>query len=383
MKRLLIVLAVLALLLGAAVPTLAETTLLSWNGFELQIQGYSVREGDDYDSALRLNVRAINNTGHCIWLHAENAMVDGTSVYTAGVSGISVGADMTDFMLFKPNKDNAVGGDGAIRTGSQIDMTLILDDNDSYDELYRQDVHINLNSLTSGGGQNGSSPASTYTGGSYANTAPAYRPSSTDYKTLKKGSKGQAVRDLQQRLTDLGYLNDRVDGVFGQNTTTAVRSFLSQHGMDIGNEATPAMQELLYSDRAQYYVEPYLPLMIGPTYKQETPQQTGIDNTGMMNILLVNRSSTRGIRGYVLSYYQTDMYGTRIDPYGIGLTHFEFEEMNYIEPGYYKDAFTFTIERYYNTYAVYVGVQKVVFDDGEVHEVGIDDVVYYECAIQR
>ena len=140
------------LLLSAAVPTLAETTLLSWNGFELQILGYSVREGDDYDSALRLNVRAINNTGHCIWLHAENAMVDGTSVYAAGVSGISVGADMTDFMLFKPNKDNAVGGDGAIRTGSQIDMTLILDDNDSYDELYRQDVHINLNSLTSGGG---------------------------------------------------------------------------------------------------------------------------------------------------------------------------------------------------------------------------------------
>ena len=105
----------------------------------------------------------------------------------------------------------------------------------------------------------------------------------------------------------------------------------------------------------------------------------------MMNIMLVNRSPTRGIRGYVLSYYQTDMYGNRrdLDPDGRGLTHMEFDEMNYIEPGHYKDSFTYVIGNFYGTYAVYVGVQKIVFDDGEIREIDLDDVSYCECAIHR
>ena len=44
-------------------------------------------------------------------------------------------------------------------------------------------------------------------------TAPSYTPASTDYKTLKPGNKGRAVRDLQQRLIDLGYLSGKADGL--------------------------------------------------------------------------------------------------------------------------------------------------------------------------
>jgi len=198
------------------------------------------------------------------------------------------------------------------------------------------------------------------------------------------------VRDLQQRLTDLGYLNDKVDGSFGRNTNTAVRSFCDQHGLPIRSEATPEMQQLLYSSSAQYYQEPYIPLVIGATYDLETPQQTGLNNCGMMNIQVVNRSSTRGIRGFVLSYYQTNMYGERVNllnpDYAAGrdpIYTFEQEQMNYVEPGHYKNAMTYSIERYFNTYAVYVGVKKIVFDDGEVRELSDDEIEYFECAIQR
>ncbi len=395
MKKLLIVLLTLALLLGAlSVPALAESRLLSWNGFEIWVTDYSYNEHTDGKTTLRMDVRVVNNTDHRILVLLNDVQIDGTEINGAGVSNDEPGSTNTDWMLFSPTEDNPTGGSGAISTGSQIDMTMRVVDHDSYEELYRQSVSVNLYDLSVGGDSTDYSddtPADFGHGGaSSASYAPPYTPASTDYKMLKQGSKGQAVRDLQQRLTDLGYLNDKVDGSYGRNTNTAVRSFCDQHGLPIQSEATPEMQQLLYSGNAQYYQEPYIPLVIGATYELETPQQTGIYNNGMMNIQVVNRSSTRGIRGFVLSYYQTDMYGERVnllDPdHAAGrdpIYTFEQEQMNYVEPAHYKNAMTYSIPRYFNTYAVYVGVKKIVFDDGEVRELADSDIVYFECAIQR
>ena len=396
MKKLLATLLALALLMAlAAAPALASSTLLSWNGLEVTATGYSYKEDGDGYAYIRLDVHIVNHSSHPIWLHPKDVMIDGTPIKAVGISGIKVGASMDDWIMFKPADSNKDGGDGAIRTGSQIDMTLLLDDNDTYDDLYSQDVSINLYDLSVRSGDytdySDDIPADFGHGGANnASYAPPYTPASTDYKTLKQGSKGQAVKDLQQRLTDLGYLNDKVDGSFGRNTNTAVRSFCEQNGLPIANEATPDMQRLLYSSSAQYYQEPYIPLVIGATYNLETPMKTGMSNTGFMNIQVVNRSSTRGIRGFVLSYYQTDMYGEKVNLLNpdnaagrAPIYTFEQEQMNYVEPGHYKDAMTFTIERYYNTYAVYVGVKKIVFDDGEVRELSDSDVVYFECAIQK
>jgi N-acetylmuramoyl-L-alanine amidase len=43
--------------------------------------------------------------------------------------------------------------------------------------------------------------------------------------TVKKGSTGEAVRQLQARLTELGYNVGAVDGIFGNKTDSAVRAF--------------------------------------------------------------------------------------------------------------------------------------------------------------
>ena len=51
--------------------------------------------------------------------------------------------------------------------------------------------------------------------------------------TLKKGSQGQAVRDLQEALNTLGFSVGAVDGVFGAATERAVRDFQASVGIDV------------------------------------------------------------------------------------------------------------------------------------------------------
>jgi len=50
---------------------------------------------------------------------------------------------------------------------------------------------------------------------------------------LKKGSSGEAVRQLQQALKDLGFDPGGVDGEFGSNTETAVKAFQSDRGIAV------------------------------------------------------------------------------------------------------------------------------------------------------
>ena len=395
MKKLTAMILALALLLIAvSIPALAETQLLNWNGLGVWVTDYSYKDSDGGYTYIRMDVRISNGSDHTISLLLEDVSIDGTAIYGAGFSQIAPGEETTDWMLFKPSDDNPSGGDGAIRTGSQLNMTMLVCDSDTYDRLYTQDVSINLNTLSVGGGSTDdidNTPADFGHGGydSNASYAPPYTPASTNYQSLKKGSKGQAVRDLQQRLTDLGYLSDKVDGSFGRNTLTAVRSFCEQNGLRIGTEATPEMQSLLYSSSAKYWVEDYVPLKICSDFTMETPRETGLDNFGFIDLEVVNRSPDRGIRGFSLITYQTDMYNNKIE--GIATSYIPGYELYYsevpcafyIEPGHYRDNVGCGIAKYYNTYAVYVGVWKVVLDDGEVRETPIDDIIFYECPIGR
>lgn len=65
----------------------------------------------------------------------------------------------------------------------------------------------------------------------------AYYPEGTLYKDIKGHS--DEVKDLQQKLTDLGYLNDKVDGKFGKKTQAAVKAFQKAHGLTADGIAWP------------------------------------------------------------------------------------------------------------------------------------------------
>lgn len=67
---------------------------------------------------------------------------------------------------------------------------------------------------------------------------------------LQSGSKGDQVKQLQQRLQELGYYNGKIDGDFGKGTRDAVRLFQQQHDLDPDGIAGSRTLKMLYSENA-------------------------------------------------------------------------------------------------------------------------------------
>ena len=74
---------------------------------------------------------------------------------------------------------------------------------------------------------------------------PTSRPTATPQGSLKLGSTGQEVKDLQQRLKALGFYTGSVDGDFGVGTENAVKAFQKQYGLTVdGKVGTQTMAKL-------------------------------------------------------------------------------------------------------------------------------------------
>ena len=63
---------------------------------------------------------------------------------------------------------------------------------------------------------------------------------STEYSVLRLGSKGEDVRTLQKMLNLVDDADLKVDGDFGKDTQSAVRSFQSNNGLKVDGIAGPA-----------------------------------------------------------------------------------------------------------------------------------------------
>ncbi len=59
-------------------------------------------------------------------------------------------------------------------------------------------------------------------------------------ESYKKGSSGETVKKLQQRLSDWGYYSGSVDGVYGSATEAAVKKFQQKNGLTPDGVAGPA-----------------------------------------------------------------------------------------------------------------------------------------------
>ena len=57
--------------------------------------------------------------------------------------------------------------------------------------------------------------------------------------TCKRGSTGSVVTKIQQKLSDWGYYNGPVDGVYGSRTEAAVRAFQEKNGLTVDGKAGP------------------------------------------------------------------------------------------------------------------------------------------------
>lgn len=368
--------------------------LLAWEGYRVLLLDYDIFKSVGGSAGLNLFARVVNDTDRKLSLWFNDATVDGVPVMAVPILGIEAGTDTgvdapEKFYVFA-RKENKQAGSDAIAAARLLKGSLLLRDADTDEVLLEKEVAIDLNDLE--GVRNVNTPRPTDaptpkptpkpTDAPRRATAPAYTPASYDFATLKKGSKGQAVRDLQQRLTDLGFLNDKVDGSFGKNTGTACMSFCAQHDLHIQPEATPEMQRLLYSSSAEYYVEPWVPLIMGPEYTWDEPLYDNLDN-GTFYTQVVNRSAERTIRGYELYWYLTDVWGERY--FGTDgapmLRNTTLQDT--VRPGYIQYTPPITIVPWNWAYTVWVGIHKIVFTDGEVREVPEDEIVYYECPIKK
>ncbi len=63
--------------------------------------------------------------------------------------------------------------------------------------------------------------------------------------TLYNGCRGEEVRELQQALIDLGYLKGSADGIFGNNTERAVRSFQKANKLSVDGLAGKTTRQLI------------------------------------------------------------------------------------------------------------------------------------------
>jgi len=66
------------------------------------------------------------------------------------------------------------------------------------------------------------------------------------YPPLIYGDEEKAVSDLQTRLTELGYYNGKVSGVYKEGTQAAVKEFQADYGLDVTGEADSDTQALIY-----------------------------------------------------------------------------------------------------------------------------------------
>lgn len=78
-------------------------------------------------------------------------------------------------------------------------------------------------------------------------------PDYSDYQTLEMASIGEEVITLQTKLTDLGYLQHEVTGIFDVSTSIAVQYLQEALGMDSTGIATPELQAILYTEGIAEY----------------------------------------------------------------------------------------------------------------------------------
>ena len=78
---------------------------------------------------------------------------------------------------------------------------------------------------------------------------------STQAATLKQGSKGTDVKQLQKNLIGLGFLEGSADGSYGSKTKAAVKEFQAEFGLNPDGNAGEATQAAVENAVVRLQVE--------------------------------------------------------------------------------------------------------------------------------
>lgn len=127
-------------------------------------------------------------------------------------------------------------------------------------------VRGSSSSASSGTAANSSGNTSANTGASTGAAVPSNA-------TLRKGSTGSAVKALQTKLKELGFYTGSIDGVYGNGTRNAVKSFQRKKGLSADGVAGAKTLAALNSAKAEQTEQ-----KTEKTYKTETLTWFGNEN---------------------------------------------------------------------------------------------------------
>ena len=106
---------------------------------------------------------------------------------------------------------------------------------------------------------------------------PTPKPTATPTGSLKLGSQGQDVRNLQSKLKALGFYKGTVDGDFGEATEKAVKAFQKQYGLTVDGKVGSATMAKLQTAKATVKptVSPTPKATATPSYSTNTYLRNG------------------------------------------------------------------------------------------------------------
>lgn len=109
---------------------------------------------------------------------------------------------------------------------------------------------------------------------------PSPTPSPTPDPTLRPGDENERIRDLQNRLIELNYMDlDEATLYYGSVTTHAVELFQRQHDLTMDGVAGPKTLDLLFSTEAKKYT-----LLEGTTGSDVDSLQRQLMDLGYLNV---------------------------------------------------------------------------------------------------
>ena len=116
-------------------------------------------------------------------------------------------------------------------------------------------------------------------------------------QVLHYGESSSSVKALQDRLKDLSYYKDTVDGIYGQNTRLAVRSFQSDHKLTVDGIAGPKTLNALFSNSNVSVKSTTTNTVITQTLKNGDRGQAVKDLQNLLNHLGYSVGTVDGIFG--------------------------------------------------------------------------------------
>ena len=125
-----------------------------------------------------------------------------------------------------------------------------------------------------------------------ANVTNTSKPTATPFTSFKHGDTGAEIKRMQTRLKELGYLNGKADGDFGDATEAAVRYFQQRNNLTVDGKAGQKTLDKLYSSSAKAAKATPTPTA-KPT---KTPKVTATPKADDLDYYLENGASGTKVR---------------------------------------------------------------------------------------